>query len=830
MNEQLKVAFERGELVLLLGAGTSLSSLTFDGKESLLGGDALAEKLLQRAGIPYSGEALPVAYAAAKRELQDRIWPFLESKFQGCRPAPELLKLATYPWARIYTLNIDDALDRALAKNSKQNVVTKYRFDRVTDNDPFYGRLEFVKLNGSINRQADGLIFSPQEYGASSANQPLWYKELSADFFKFTFLFVGTRLAEPLFYHQVESYRIANNAKEGRSFVLTPSATAAEKIHLQDLNLEHIPGTLKDFVEWLERNFPTPPAPMDLAIAQHPELADLAKREIDEEHLKLLESLISVNRRSLATARRTNRPAGSIREFYRGFKPEWNDIIDEVPATLSQLASVIDAIPKITKERRVVLITGPAGSGKTTTLMQAALRLADLTPTRPVYYLNEPVDAIDKVIDWLEKTSPGEFILCLDRISNVADGIKRALTGDRLKKCILLVTERQNAWSHRVGIHLTKYVGSQITLGSLTTEEANAILEKLERFGPWTRLAKLKPSARVHELMNKAKRQLLIALLETTSGRGFEKIIEDDFSSLTTPAHRHFVAIVGLATIHRLPMKQALLQRSLSHIRITEGMDSLISATVGIIVRTGDKISARHQTYVEYLFERVLSKEEKIIAINALLRGFAAYESPLLASVGRVAATLFKLTINHRFLKNAFRSDEAAVIGVYESFEKVFQPDGLFWLQYGLALRDFDRNADALDRLRTAQAAYPGGLQTDHALAQQLLIMAARVEQSKPQALAMLEEAKATLLRLDARRSEFESDYPIVTLSEGHVAVIHRFEGAKSARRIAKDYANAVAARMKDEPGNPRLRDAWKRLSLFSTGGRWRAEKDFTFA
>lgn len=239
MTPEIKTAIQSGKLILLLGAGASCSSIGKDGKP-LKDGTALAQLLADEAALPYQGESLAATYSAAKRKLGDGVNRLLERCYKHTKPSPAYNVIAQYPWPRIYTLNIDDALETALLRSSQQDIDIRHRNDRVSDLDPFFERLDYVKLNGSVTRLSDGVIFSPQEYGAASASPPLWYEELSQDFFRFTFLFIGTRLAEPIFYHQIERYRRASLAREGRSFVLTGEATEIEKGSLADLNLEHI--------------------------------------------------------------------------------------------------------------------------------------------------------------------------------------------------------------------------------------------------------------------------------------------------------------------------------------------------------------------------------------------------------------------------------------------------------------------------------------------------------------------------------------------------------------------------------------------------------------
>lgn len=149
MNELAKRALENGRLALLLGAGASAGSTTIEATQIPMSGD-LASILAKEAGLPFAQEPLATVYAAAKRQLGDRLTQILERYFKHCKPSDEYLALAKFPWCRIYTLNIDDALDQALRNRSSQHINTLGRFDKIIDQDQLFNRLEFIKLNGDI--------------------------------------------------------------------------------------------------------------------------------------------------------------------------------------------------------------------------------------------------------------------------------------------------------------------------------------------------------------------------------------------------------------------------------------------------------------------------------------------------------------------------------------------------------------------------------------------------------------------------------------------------------------------------------------------------------
>ena len=272
------------------------------------------------------------------------------------------------------------------------------------DRSPFFDELDLIKLNGSVDRLAEGLIFSPQEYGVASAAAPLWYEELARDFFRNTFFFIGTKLSEPLFFHQVERFRATVGSVEGESYVLTPSATPIEIGGLKELNLAHIAGTLEQFVAWLKVEFLEPPQPIDVAKRVYPQLEYLAKSSTPDKALRVFESVVRVGRVELSSHLRKIIPRHKVRDFYRGFKPTWRDILDGVPAELRGTQVAFKRILDVKPGEKLFVVYGPAGSGKSTALMQVGLRLAEMS-RYPVYYLSEPIRDVRELLNALEESS-----------------------------------------------------------------------------------------------------------------------------------------------------------------------------------------------------------------------------------------------------------------------------------------------------------------------------------------------------------------------------------------------------------------------------------------
>ena len=166
---------------------------------------------------------------------------------------------------------------------------------------------------------------------------------------------------------------------------------------------------------------------------------------------------------------------------------------------------------------------------------------------------------------------------------------------------------------------LGRFCAQEFRLSVINDGEANRILKKLEQFGPWTRLGRMPERQRLEELMQRAKRQLLIGLLEATSGVGFEDIIANDYETLPDTTQRGFVLLVGLGTIHRVAIPEVIVSRALRHLGITESVPSLLNKLSGVVHRLGQALGVRHPVYVEHLFERTIAVADKCRAIHALL-------------------------------------------------------------------------------------------------------------------------------------------------------------------------------------------------------------------
>ncbi|WP_189363000.1 SIR2 family protein [Mesorhizobium sp. M4A.F.Ca.ET.022.05.2.1] len=587
-------AYQNGRLMLLLGAGASYGSRDSENLEMPMGDD-LAKELAALMGWPYDGEALGNVYSAINAVDSTRLHKFLRSRLTNTKPSPELQAIASFPWARIFTLNIDDCTEAALRKAGTQSVEVFARNSPLEEIDPIFKSVQLVKLNGSADRPEDGFIFSPQEYGEGSNRLPVWYRELGQNHSNYTFVFIGSKLNEPLFQHAIAEMRSIMKRAPLRGYVITPSASEIDKHHLSSLNLIHVPGTLKDFAEWLAREMPKRPTGWDLATARRPELRNI-HRALTDMQKRALNSVTLVSADSLPRSE-SNNTLGAIREFYKGYKPRWADILDGVPADLAFIKDFSKLVEEGHESKKCIALVGPAGSGKTTALMIAALHVSNAS-NAPVYFLREAVSDFKEVVVALEQINTSAFYLFIDKMEAMHNEIAELLVEARTKHICIVASERLNIWNRRVKATVEPSISKTFNVEKIRKADTNRILEKLEKFGPWTRLQPMTPEGRVKEIFNKADRQLLIGLMEATTGLGFTQIIDRDFKNLGDDRHKKFLVIVGFASIHRSTLSSHIVGSALSNLGIAEDVNVMSRETEGIIVTNTKKYSARHPTFV----------------------------------------------------------------------------------------------------------------------------------------------------------------------------------------------------------------------------------------
>src|SRR5882724_7710885 len=131
MLPEIVKAYLDGRVILLLGAGASLNSTDASG-QSLPLSTQLAPEIAAAGHLDFAGEDLSVVYSAAMESDADAVHNLLTRRLLHTKPGNDLIGLLRYRWSRIYTLNIDNAVEQA-ARTSPQKLRVFGREDSLVE-------------------------------------------------------------------------------------------------------------------------------------------------------------------------------------------------------------------------------------------------------------------------------------------------------------------------------------------------------------------------------------------------------------------------------------------------------------------------------------------------------------------------------------------------------------------------------------------------------------------------------------------------------------------------------------------------------------------------
>lgn len=821
MNEYLKNSISNGELIIFIGAGASKSSLN-NKNEPVPDGVQLSKIICKKIGMEYGGEALSKVYAAGVSVLGPvKLVKLLEEELKFCQPSDDYKALARLPVKRIYTLNIDDCIESAIRSDPINNRVdVKNRNDFVTEYSYLNKVKTLVKLNGDIHRPDLGFIFSAQEYARNMTKTINWYSELAKDMHTYTFLFVGTKLDEPLLEYYLELFKKNNNVSTStRSYVLTPSATEIEKLSLKQNNLEHISGKLSDFINYMDEQFSGKmPTNEDIARNINPYMIQ-NDRLIN---IQLASYITPVSLKNLMSRQSNDASLSTVRDFYRGFKPTWEDIIDDVPATLKKTNDFMAAaFGEKNKPCELFVIFGVAGSGKSTALKQIALHLSN-QKDRTVYFLDNVYESLTAVLAYLDSIHDQPYYICIDRIINNRYQELAEIINKRNTKAIFIITENTTLWERKAKAVLGELTTRYLNISTIESEDVDNILNKIEEFGNWTILGSMSLSNRRKELADKASKQLLIGLLEATSGYGYQEIIIKDFNSINSVDERNLLLLASIPALENLSCNEESIGRALSYLNpdFKSSVAYLTSNLKGILKYNNGEVTTRHRIYSERIFDINENSKFKEPLLIAYVNAFIKYQFPVVRNISTKEGNIYKHLVNFRFLIKFLNNDEDTILKLYDRFEKSLENEGLFLLQYGLALRHFKHALQSYEKLKLAASAFQSSPHIEHALAHQKLILASEPNHSLNRD-NLFNEAKETLNRLSkVEAGHFKNDsYPIVTLSKGHINYLIYLNKVDDAKKVAADYFNVLESHTeyKSDPYLKKIATDLMNYNLFNT-------------
>lgn len=706
----------KNEVVLFLGAGFSSNATNLLGKPLPLSRQ-LAASIWDFLAYPdaFDDTSLPDIYEALLRsgKPDTEIRPLLENHLLTSE-IPRIYDSLVRPfWYRVYTTNVDDLLQRLYRRNSAAPHLTVASFpqEELRERDQSLSSLQAIFLNGILPCSPRDLTFSVRQYARRSGTSSPLYQAFLGDYSYYPTVFIGTELNEPLFWQHLEareSRQPGISEQRPKSFLISPRISPPKRVQLDALNVVPIEATVGQFLAWLDSISDELPAREDVLRETLPSVVALFERAGASRKTQALEEFGRCFHLVPTTF-----PTTSDRSFFLlGATPRWEDIFRDLDAPRDITSSLFTTIDSLFADRPVLSVhalLGSAGCGKSTILRRLAVRLSQAG--RLTFITNSEELPEPSVLAAALQQLPDRAVLLFD---NAAIALGRV--AEYVGACqhlptppLIIIASRLNDYDRR-GAQLQRCIEvTEHEVPHLSRPEIIGIIQVLERNGLLGPLQGLSDAQRIDEFeaREKAGKQLLVAMREATSGRGFNVIIENEFASLPSPEVKLMYLFVALATDagYRLNPTHII---AASTLQPAETLHALSRTLKGIVLPTGpreDQLVLRHQVIASHIVDVAAPRTLLADAYKALVPILAAaitghsYRSSVFA--------LFRELINHRVLFERFEANLAEARDIYEAVSWTLRSHAHFWLQYGLLELWYGHLEFAENYLRQAEALSP---------------------------------------------------------------------------------------------------------------------------
>ncbi len=646
-------------------------------------------------------------------------------------------------WYRVYTLNVDD-LDEAVGASRTLPRPLISLSPNAPSRPNLESGLEVVHLNGRWADGPDTVTFSATQYGRRHPGADPLHAQCAVDVLQRPVLFVGTSLDEPPLWQAIElRKRAAGRDLRKRSFLVTPQLSRARRDVLErELRVQHLPMTLDKFYESVFKP----------ASGGSREYFDSARQVLLwEESLKKV-PLVS----ALSAEPESGAAAG---EYLLGRHPTWTDLLEGRAAEREYEVDLAKLIDNLLSDRAEplapIVVTGTAGSGKSTACMRAALRLVangtacgwtssdyDVSPTdlRSIASLGELPEVL--------------FMDDADRFGAEASLLARDLRSAVGHPLVILSVRSGRVERIADRLRLLEVPHQEVVVPRLTDRDIRSVLRILSDENRLGALKGLSVDRQVEEFRGRerANRELLVAMLEATSGRRFEAKLEEELEQLD--GQQQFIyAMVAIGTAYRISVSQAQLLLGLADPtnRALQDVRDLTRRLL-LVERPNGSLRVRHRVVGERVVRYLTRNGQLREPLQALTIALATELGPRNARKGPTYRAM-RMLMNHDWLTGGLGSEEARVF--FTELEPYMAWDHHYWLQRGsLELEKGDISL-AENFLHQAAGIAPNDMlvQTEQAY---LRLTLAVQEADFSHARVLFDEARAALEGIMGRRNHFD--------------------------------------------------------------------------
>ena len=529
-----------------------------------------------------------------------------------------------------------------------------------------------VCLNGTIEGIPDKVTFSTSQYAQRLSSPDHLYARLVSEILSRPIVFVGTKIDESPLWQSIETRRRkgSRGTRElrPRSYLITPELDRPREDRLATFNIVWIKMTAREFSEEVLEKL------NEASQKGFGNLGELKKYKRDDARIDFVSDL-------------STRPEESS-EFLLGSEPIWADIQSDraiFRESDEKLEQIFRDCLKTSEVRGIIIVTGTAGSGKSTSLMRLALK-ASAEGLRVGWVDRTTNLSARELISAMNRDDSPE-ILIIDEAEIFRNRLPHTLRDIVFleKKPLVLVSIRATAVDRFINpVILNNIPQHEVTVRHLADSDIDALLNVLDREN---RLGVLKGKSineQRRKFRNFAGRQLLVAMISATSGRRFDEKIWDEFEEL--PQRDQLIyATVCMATTFRCTLSRQDILTALNETtnEVLNTIQSLLNRHILVESPRGSgHLRARHRLIAERVRSELQRSGQLVDVVNGL--GFLAAMNNLQMNSQEKNSNnsrLLRSIISHKFLRGTIGPKNSQLF--YHELEDYLSGDSHYWLQRG---------------------------------------------------------------------------------------------------------------------------------------------------
>ena len=682
--DQIAQGLVYGEYSLLLGAGASVGAVGGNGR-ALPTGAGLRDALIEQFNIDTGGETLPLSQVYDYLQqvgLVGQANTFLRDWFVDCRPSWQHL-LAEFNWKRIWTLNIDDVIEKAFRETGRsiESLTWNQRFsDRISPSSQ-----QIIHLHGLAGRlpaddtKNDALVFSLSDYAREVANPRTWHKVFFDEFAGDSFLVIGAQLTQEI--DLIDALNPGNAARMTTGFpsvVVVPEITQIRRTQLEASGFTIVESDGERFINRLIEHFRA-------IISEHDSVYGPSTPGLR----RFLQQFID-----LRTYEPTDTNAG---DFYSGYQPTWNTVLAGDDAILDKTSQISDEIIDLAVRdeiyQKFVFFTGRPGSGKSTGLLRIASNLR-AKGIFPFLFRGDEYMDVEATIEWLQ--SVPRTVLLFDDFADHSSSTLQRLSEQCKEQNIrmLLVGSDRSTKNDIVHDRIdSQYLDANLDnwYGRLTDDDIERIIDKLHSRGRLGKITRWQRDRQRDYFAGYASRSLFDALAELEGGSGFKETIEQLYRSLPSNGVRNLYAASCLCYEQSIPLPTGIAAR-VAGITPKDLIQQIENEYKGILVMSRSGIRPPHRITATMVANALPSAVKSDIAF-ALAVALSPHIDGMSIRNGTREYRIARNLMNHEFVVRT--SGEHDGRKFYDDLREYYDWNARYWDQRALFESRFDNHETA---------------------------------------------------------------------------------------------------------------------------------------